>query len=254
MKIAHQKTAFLLSGCAALTIILMVQYRALRAARLELAELLITASRPAPAALAAVRIPERTELGRLRNEQDELLRLRAKRDEMDRKEAAFRATVVPPPPPLPLEGVVKPLAATLTLARPPVADRSTPVGTLHEWIWATKQADATSLAALRPPGMPPAGDDGSDLDPASPLHELIRYTQAAARLRNKDDLEGVASVNLTQQREVAEDRIVLTFGFEAGEGRAKGLPSGGEASLRKVADQWYVESWEPASTSVSIQP
>jgi hypothetical protein len=224
-----------------------------RRARLELAELLITASRPA-LPTTGVRIPERTELDRLRSEQDELLRLRAKRDAMDRKEAAFQAIVVPPPSPLPVPGIIKPLVATLALTNPPVVDRSTPVGTLQEWIWATKHADATSLASLRPPGMPPAGDDGSDLDPASPLHELIRYTQAAARLRNQDDLEGVANVNLTQQREVADDRIVLTFNFEAGEGRSKGLPSGGEVSLRKVAGLWYVESWAPSSVDNSIHP
>jgi hypothetical protein len=246
MKISTLKATIVCGAIAGLLILLRVQHERLNSARLEYADLLIASSRNNPMSDRAGRLPtsstERDELGRLRREVNELTNLRAKRDEINRNEAEFQAMVVPPPPPPVPEGKVKPLLASIALTDSPALDRSTPTAALHQLILATQRGDEQLLDTLRAPGTPSELDDGSDLDPASPLHEVVRYNQAQFRLRDQDALEGATTVNLTNQRDLPDGRIALSFGFEWAEGRGNGRPRGAEALLRKVDGQWFFES------------
>lgn len=255
MKTTKLKVTTMLLCIAALLAILMLQHQRLHSARLEHADLLIASSRKNFASDKVGKPPtsatERDELARLRKELNELTNLRAKRDDMNRKEAEFQAMVVPPPPPPVPEGKVKPLLATIALANIPVSDRTTPIATLHQLILATQRGDEQLLGTLRAPGTPSEVDDGSDLDPASPLHEVIRYNKAQLRLRDQDILEGATIVNLTNQRDLPDGRIELSFGFGWAEGRGAGRPAGAEALLRKVDDQWFFESLKFRQQTIS---
>ena len=258
MKTAKLKAIVLLLSIAALLTVLMVQHQRLRSARLEYADLLIASSKnyalPAKAEKGAAPATERDELERLRREVIELANLRAKRDEMNRQEAEFQAMAVPPPPPPVPEGKGKPLLASIALTDTPASDRSTPIGALHQLILATQRGDEQLLDTLRAPGTPSELDDGSDLDPSSPLHEVVRYNKAQLRLRDQDALEGATTVNLTNQRDLPDGRITLSFGFEWAEGKGNGRPPGAEALLRKVDDQWFFESLKLKGSTISHNP
>ena len=246
MKTSRLKATIVLGSISALLTVLMVQHQHLHSARLEHADLLIASSKNNTTSDRAGKLPtaatERDELERLRREVNELTNLRAKRDEMNRKEAEFQAMVVPPPPPPVPEGKVKPLLASIVLTETPASDRSTPIAALHQLILATQRGDEQLLDTLRAPGTPSELDDGSDLDPASPLHEVVRYNKAQFRLRDQDALEGATTVNLTNQRDLPDGRIALSFGFGWADGSGKGRPPGAEALLRKVEGQWFFES------------
>jgi len=246
MKTSKLKATIWLLSSAALLSILVAHHQGLHSARLEHADLLIASSKNNTtydrAGKLSTSARERDELERLRREVNELTNLRAERNEMNRKEAEFQAMVVPrPPPPVP-EGKVKPLIASIALTDTPASDRSTPIAALHQLILATQRGDEQLLGALRAPGTPSELDDGSDLDPASPLHEVVRYNKAQFRLHDQDALEGATTVNLTNERDLPDGRVELSFGFGWVEGGDKGRPMGAEALLRNVDGQWFFES------------